>query len=168
MPNSVQWTSGGNSLGRQGRSCHGQEASGRHQPSGIRCCTSLAAVGTSTVHWRGPWGRPCACLMGLCCESECARPPALRPLAVALAACILQLSIPARATTPPQLARWWRSNHVMSGCAEPGSIRGDFCIDVGRNVIHGSDAVESAQREIGLWFPEGLADNKPMLKWIYE
>ena len=53
-------------------------------------------------------------------------------------------------------------------CAEPGSIRGDFCIDVGRNVIHGSDAVESAKREIGLWFPEGLADNKPELKWVYE
>ena len=52
--------------------------------------------------------------------------------------------------------------------AEPGSIRGDFCIDVGRNVIHGSDAVESAKREIGLWFPEGLADNKPELKWVYE
>ncbi len=56
----------------------------------------------------------------------------------------------------------------MCGCAEPGSIRGDFCIDVGRNVIHGSDAVESAKREIGLWFPEGLADNKPELKWVYE
>ena len=53
-------------------------------------------------------------------------------------------------------------------CAEPGSIRGDFCIDVGRNVIHGSDAVESAKREIGLWFPEGLATNKPELKWVYE
>ena len=52
--------------------------------------------------------------------------------------------------------------------AEPGSIRGDFCIDVGRNVIHGSDAVESAKREIGLWFPEGLATNKPELKWVYE
>jgi hypothetical protein len=28
--------------------------------------------------------------------------------------------------------------------------------------------VESAKREIDLWFPEGLADNKPFLKWIYE
>lgn len=58
--------------------------------------------------------------------------------------------------------------HLLYCRAEPGSIRGDFCIDVGRNVIHGSDAVESAQREIALWFPEGLAENKPMLKWIYE
>ena len=36
----------------------------------------------------------------------------------------------------------------------PGTIRGDLCIDVGRNIIHGSDAVESAQKEINLWFTE--------------
>lgn len=53
-------------------------------------------------------------------------------------------------------------------CAEPGSIRGDYAIDVGRNIIHGSDAVESAKREIALWFPDGLADNKPNTQWIYE
>nr|GEY69007.1 nucleoside diphosphate kinase [Tanacetum cinerariifolium] len=40
----------------------------------------------------------------------------------------------------------------------PGTIRGDFAIDIGRNVIHGSDAVESARKEIGLWFPEGVAN----------
>jgi nucleoside diphosphate kinase len=33
----------------------------------------------------------------------------------------------------------------------PGSVRGDYGIDVGRNVCHGSDSVESAEREIGLW-----------------
>ena len=37
--------------------------------------------------------------------------------------------------------------------SEPGTIRGDLCIDVGRNIIHGSDAVESANAEIALWFP---------------
>lgn len=36
--------------------------------------------------------------------------------------------------------------------SEPGTIRGDFCIDVGRNIIHGSDSVESANKEIALWF----------------
>ncbi|KAK5575298.1 hypothetical protein RB653_010556 [Dictyostelium firmibasis] len=36
----------------------------------------------------------------------------------------------------------------------PGSIRGDFGVDVGRNIIHGSDSVESAKREIALWFKE--------------
>lgn len=53
--------------------------------------------------------------------------------------------------------------------SEPGSLRGDFCIEVGRNVIHGSDAVESAQHEIGLWFPEGVCEYEHALqKWIYE
>lgn len=37
----------------------------------------------------------------------------------------------------------------------PGTIRGDYCIDVGRNIIHGSDSVESANHEIGLWFAPG-------------
>ena len=36
--------------------------------------------------------------------------------------------------------------------SNPGTIRGDFCIDVGRNICHGSDSVESAQKEIALWF----------------
>ena len=38
--------------------------------------------------------------------------------------------------------------------SEPGTIRGDFCIDVGRNICHGSDAVESAKEEIKLWFKD--------------
>ena len=36
--------------------------------------------------------------------------------------------------------------------AEPGTIRGDFALTIGRNVIHGSDSLESAKREIGLFF----------------
>jgi nucleoside-diphosphate kinase len=51
----------------------------------------------------------------------------------------------------------------------PGTIRGDFCIEVGRNVIHGSDTVENANKEIGLWFPEGVAEWTPAATpWIYE
>src|SRR3954453_2802653 len=38
--------------------------------------------------------------------------------------------------------------------ANTGSIRGDFAIQVGQNMVHGSDAPESAEREIGIWFPE--------------
>jgi nucleoside-diphosphate kinase len=38
--------------------------------------------------------------------------------------------------------------------ANTGSIRGDFAIAVGQNMVHGSDSPESAQREIGIWFPE--------------
>jgi nucleoside-diphosphate kinase len=38
--------------------------------------------------------------------------------------------------------------------AEPGTIRGDFGIDIGRNVIHGSDSLESAAREIAIHFKQ--------------
>ena len=38
--------------------------------------------------------------------------------------------------------------------ATTGSIRGDFAIAVGQNMVHGSDAVESGQREAALFFPE--------------
>jgi nucleoside-diphosphate kinase len=37
--------------------------------------------------------------------------------------------------------------------AAPGSIRGDFAIEVGQNMVHGSDSPESAAREVGLFFP---------------
>jgi nucleoside-diphosphate kinase len=36
--------------------------------------------------------------------------------------------------------------------AAPGSIRGDFALEVGQNMVHGSDSPESASREIGLFF----------------
>lgn len=54
--------------------------------------------------------------------------------------------------------------------SNPGTIRGDFCIDVGRNVIHGSDSVESANKEIDLWFKKEelvyWADHSKA--WVYE
>ncbi|XP_028843282.1 nucleoside diphosphate kinase 3 isoform X2 [Denticeps clupeoides] len=51
----------------------------------------------------------------------------------------------------------------------PGTIRGDFCVEVGRNVIHGSDSVESAQREISLWFrqDELICWDDISNHWIY-
>ena len=36
--------------------------------------------------------------------------------------------------------------------AVPGSIRGDFALEVGQNMVHGSDSPDSAEREIGIWF----------------
>ncbi|XP_019873404.1 nucleoside diphosphate kinase [Aethina tumida] len=42
----------------------------------------------------------------------------------------------------------------------PGTIRGDLCVQVGRNIIHGSDSVESANKEIALWFGE-----KEVVSW---
>jgi len=52
----------------------------------------------------------------------------------------------------------------------PGTIRGDYCIDVGRNIIHGSDSVESAKKEIAMWFSEAeLPKWRPVaIPWIYE
>jgi nucleoside-diphosphate kinase len=51
----------------------------------------------------------------------------------------------------------------------PGTIRGDFAIDVGRNICHGSDSVESAEREIALWFKDGvIAYDHHSNPWIYE
>jgi len=52
----------------------------------------------------------------------------------------------------------------------PGTIRGDLCIDVGRNIIHGSDSLESAEKEINLWFrPEELSKWRPaQVEWCYE
>ncbi|GLI65540.1 hypothetical protein VaNZ11_009098, partial [Volvox africanus] len=53
--------------------------------------------------------------------------------------------------------------------SEPGTIRGDFAIEVGRNVIHGSDSPENGEREAGLWFKEGLvAWNQTLTPWLKE
>jgi nucleoside-diphosphate kinase len=38
--------------------------------------------------------------------------------------------------------------------ASPGSIRGDYAIEVGQNMVHGSDSAESAAREVALFFPD--------------
>jgi len=52
----------------------------------------------------------------------------------------------------------------------PGSIRGDFSIEVGRNICHGSDSVENAEKEIALWFkPEEVVDwEDHSSSWLYE
>lgn len=54
--------------------------------------------------------------------------------------------------------------------ATPGTIRGDFGLTVGRNIIHGSDSVESANKEINLWFnAEELSDfTESREAWLYE
>jgi nucleoside-diphosphate kinase len=39
--------------------------------------------------------------------------------------------------------------------AAPGTIRGDLAVDVGRNLVHGSDSPDSAARELALWFSDG-------------
>ena len=53
--------------------------------------------------------------------------------------------------------------------SKPGSIRGDYSIDLGRNICHGSDSPEGAEHELKMWFPEGVNDwAKNTDAWIYE
>jgi len=81
----------------------------------------------------------------------------------------------------PVVAMVWEGKNIVKGGrvligatnpqdSSPGTIRGDLCIDVGRNVIHGSDTVENAQKEIALWFSDKeLFDWTPANKsFVYE
>lgn len=53
--------------------------------------------------------------------------------------------------------------------AAPGSIRADFALEIGRNLVHASDAPETAATEIALWFGEGLIDwQRANDRWIFE
>lgn len=56
------------------------------------------------------------------------------------------------------------------GEATPGSIRGDFGMMVGRNLVHGSDSSENGQVEIALWFDESevVAYERTLDRWILE
>ncbi|CAH2004396.1 unnamed protein product [Acanthoscelides obtectus] len=68
-----------------------------------------------------------------------------------------------------------KTGRVMLGATNPadsapGTIRGDLCIQMGRNICHGSDSVESAKKEIGLWFTEKevVAWSPANDCWVYE
>ena len=54
--------------------------------------------------------------------------------------------------------------------ATPGTIRGDFALDIGRNLVHGSDSPEAAQREIALFFDQAelLSYDRSLDPWIIE
>jgi nucleoside-diphosphate kinase len=57
-----------------------------------------------------------------------------------------------------------------AAAAAPGTIRGDFALEIGRNLIHGSDSAESAAREVALFFgAEGLLSyRRDVDPWIVE
>ncbi|MBE6525321.1 MAG: nucleoside-diphosphate kinase [Candidatus Methanomethylophilaceae archaeon] len=84
-------------------------------------------------------------------------------------------------TSGPVLAMVWEGEEAVSVCrnmmgktnpkeSAPGTIRGDFGMQTGMNIIHGSDSVESAEREISIFFkPEELISyDRSADKWIYE
>jgi len=82
-------------------------------------------------------------------------------------------------TSGPVFAMVWEGENVISTArllvgatnpteSAPGTIRGDFAVTVGKNIIHGSDSVDSAVREIGLFFKEEelVSYDKEMNNWI--
>ncbi|MEB3122056.1 MAG: nucleoside-diphosphate kinase [Snowella sp.] len=84
-------------------------------------------------------------------------------------------------TSSPVVAMVWEGDGVVASArnligatnpltSPPGTIRGDFGVSIGRNLIHGSDAIETAQHEIALWFtPEELVSWEPTITpWVYE
>lgn len=84
-------------------------------------------------------------------------------------------------TSGPVVAMVWEGDGVIAAArkligatnpldAEPGTIRGDLGANIGRNIIHGSDAPETAEYEIGLWFkPEELVSWTPtIMPWVHE
>ncbi|KAL0234598.1 hypothetical protein PCE1_001634 [Barthelona sp. PCE] len=92
----------------------------------------------------------------------------------------------------PGLVSYITSGHVVAMCVEgldaitvmrkligatrpsealPSTIRGKYGMQMGRNLVHGSDAVETAEYELGLWFPNGEIQswsNDCQNQWIYE
>ncbi|WP_062104806.1 nucleoside-diphosphate kinase [Bacillus niameyensis] len=83
-------------------------------------------------------------------------------------------------TSSPVFAMVWQGENVihtarqMMGTtnpaeANPGTIRGDYGLNVGKNIIHGSDSAQSAEREIKLFFQEEelVEYSKLINNWIY-
>ncbi|TRU26569.1 MAG: nucleoside-diphosphate kinase [Microcystis aeruginosa Ma_MB_S_20031200_S102] len=84
-------------------------------------------------------------------------------------------------TSSPVVAMVWQGEGVIASArkiigatnplnAEPGTIRGDFGISVGRNLIHGSDGPDTAKDEVSLWFSDTeLANWTPAITpWVVE
>ena len=84
-------------------------------------------------------------------------------------------------TSGPVVAMAWESNGAVEAVratmgqtnpttSPPGTIRGDLGLDIGRNLVHGSDSPESAQRELSLFFKESelLDYERANDRWIKE
>ncbi len=84
-------------------------------------------------------------------------------------------------TSGPVMAMVWEAPNAIKAVrqmmgstnpleAEAGSIRHDFCLEIGRNLTHASDSVEKAEAEIALWFsPEEIIQwERSADKWIFD
>jgi nucleoside-diphosphate kinase len=91
----------------------------------------------------------------------------------------------------PGLIRYITSAPVVVGCVEgtnavqvvrssvgatnpasatPGTIRADWALDIGRNLVHASDAPATAERELALWFGDGelVSYGRDIDRWVFE
>ncbi len=84
-------------------------------------------------------------------------------------------------TSAPVMAMVWEGPNAIRAVrqtfgatspleADPGSLRHDFALEVGRNLVHASDSPETSQVEVSLWFtPEELLKwNRAVDPWIFE
>ncbi len=82
-------------------------------------------------------------------------------------------------TSAPVVALVIEGSDAIEGCratigatnpikAAPGSIRADYAQTIGRNLVHGSDSADSAQREISIWFEpsEIFSRSNDLEKWL--
>lgn len=84
-------------------------------------------------------------------------------------------------TSAPVVAMVWEGKNAVAAArktmgvtnptqAEPGTIRGDLAMEIGRNLVHGSDSPENAEKEVALFFAptELVAWERAADKWIRE
>lgn len=84
-------------------------------------------------------------------------------------------------TSGPIVAMVWQGKDAIqivrttmgttnAATAAPGTIRGDLAVEIGRNLVHGSDSPENATREVGLFFgDDGLVTWQPAAeRWVHE
>jgi len=84
-------------------------------------------------------------------------------------------------TSAPVMAMAWEGPRAVEAVrqtmgstrpveAAPGTIRHDFALEVGRNLTHASDKVETGEKEVALWFkPEELVSwTREVDRWIFE
>lgn len=84
-------------------------------------------------------------------------------------------------TSGPVVAMVWEGNDAVAAAratmgatkpveAAPGTIRGDFGMEIGRNLVHGSDSPENGSKEVGLFFSEDelVSWNRATESWIVE
>lgn len=84
-------------------------------------------------------------------------------------------------TSAPVMAMAWEGKNAVAAVrqtlgstkpteAAPGTIRHDFGLEIGRNLVHGSDSASSGEREVGLWFAaeDIVSWSRDVDRWIFE